>query len=437
MWRRGWLYQSIALLVFILVRVAFWIWNREFLEVGDASLFEIGRRAVNIDWVAATWVCLPTWFFLLIGRERVGRFFWGMGLSCALALEVIDVGFFPYTHRRSGPELIQMLSFWQDTLPALGKYVRDFLAGFLFWGALVGGICIFLRFLPFSSSPSARMRWLGWLGSIGFLVLSARGGLRLKPLLVIDAAIEGCSSCTPFVLNTTFFFLRSLDQPALPPWPEMPPRCLSYPRPWKADSTYAVAPRYNIVLFLLESFSQEYVDEGYAPFLRELLRRGRAVRWGFATNSRSSEGVPAILSSIPSFGEEPVLFTSYASRIQNSLAEILRGWGYTTVFFHGGNDGTMALDSYARQAGFMQYFGRRSYPKPEQDYDGTWGIWDGPFLQFFADRLDSLPQPFLAVIFTLSSHHPYVIPKELADSFPPGPLPIHRAVRYTDWALQR
>ncbi|MCX8113382.1 MAG: LTA synthase family protein [Bacteroidia bacterium] len=436
MWLRGWFYQGLALLALLIVRTGFMVWNRAFLAE-EAPLFEVWLRGMGLDWVAATWVCLPMWALLVVGAERPARFIWMLSLSLALALEVIDIGFFPYSHRRSGPELIRMLSFWEDSLPALGKYARDFLAGFLFWGGLVGGIWLVSRLRDRVPVFVGKIRWIGWLVSLGLLVLGGRGGFRLKPLLVVDASIAGCPTCMSFVLNTTFFFIRSVEQPSFPIWPPMPSQALPYPRPWHPDSTYAAVPRYNVVLFILESFSQEYVEEGYALFLSSILKKGRCVKWGFATNSRSAEGVPAILSSTPSLGEEPLIFTPYVSRIRHSLAEILRHWGYTTAFFHGGNDGTMVLDSYTRQAGFMHYFGRKSYPYPDRDYDGTWGIWDAPFLQFCADQLDKLPQPFLAVVFTLSSHHPYAVPSSLADSFPSGPLPIHRSIRYADWALRR
>ncbi len=115
----------------------------------------------------------------------------------------------------------------------------------------------------------------------------------------------------------------------------------------------------------------------------------------------------------------------------------LRRWGYHTAFFHGGQNGTLFLDAYARQSGFSAYYGLNEYPFAKRDYDGTWGIWDGPFFQFAAEKIGSFPEPFGAVIFTLSSHHPYRVPAALRDSFSGGPLPIHRSIQYADWALRQ
>jgi phosphoglycerol transferase MdoB-like AlkP superfamily enzyme len=71
------------------------------------------------------------------------------------------------------------------------------------------------------------------------------------------------------------------------------------------------------------------------------------------------------------------------------------------------------------------------------DMDGIWGIWDLPFLQFFAGRLSEMPEPFCAAVFTVSSHHPFEVPEEYEGEFRPGETKMHEAVQYTDLALRR
>lgn len=433
-WRKGWLYQGTLIAALSFTRLCFLVWNHSFLETSP-PLLSLLAKGMLFDLYVSSWLLLPMWLLLFTGKFRAAHWVWMTVSGLILAVEVIDIGYFPYTHRRSSVELLWMLGFLRDTLPALSKYVRDFLAGFMLWGAMVWTLARVGRRIYHYSSPST-LRWIGWSLSGLLLLVGLRGGIRYKPLAVIDASLAGCPVCTPFVLNTTFSILKGIEQPPLPPVPPAPLEGV-YPRLWIPDSTRAFAPRYNVVVFILESFSQEYIAHGYAPFLRELLEKGASVKWGFAVNSRSAEGVPAILSGLPSWGEEPLIFTPYVSRVQYSFGDLLRGWGYYTAFFHGGNNGTMLLDSYARQAGFQAYFGRREFPEKKGDYDGTWGIWDEPFLQFCAQKLGTLPEPFAGVIFTLSSHHPYAVPSHLRDSLPAGRLPIHRAIAYADYALRR
>ena len=66
-----------------------------------------------------------------------------------------------------------------------------------------------------------------------------------------------------------------------------------------------------------------------------------------------------------------------------------------------------------------------------------WAIWDEPFLQFFALKMGEFKQPFVSAVFTASSHHPYVIPKEYQHIFKEEGLVMHKCIRYTDHALRR
>ena len=47
------------------------------------------------------------------------------------------------------------------------------------------------------------------------------------------------------------------------------------------------------------------------------------------------------------------------------------------------------------------------------------------------------PEPFFASAFTLTSHHPFVVPERYADSLPKGKTKVHQGVAYTDMALKK
>jgi uncharacterized sulfatase len=96
----------------------------------------------------------------------------------------------------------------------------------------------------------------------------------------------------------------------------------------------------------------------------------------------------------------------------------------------------MHFDDFMHQAGIPQYFGLNQYPH-RQDYDGGWGIYDEPFLQFVATELTKQKSPFATAIFTLSSHHPYPIPEKYRGRFKKGTLPIHESIGYTDYAVEQ
>jgi phosphoglycerol transferase MdoB-like AlkP superfamily enzyme len=51
--------------------------------------------------------------------------------------------------------------------------------------------------------------------------------------------------------------------------------------------------------------------------------------------------------------------------------------------------------------------------------------------------MNHLPQPFLGALFTLSSHHPYIVPGKYAHKFRKGNLPIQESMMYADYSLQK
>ena len=88
------------------------------------------------------------------------------------------------------------------------------------------------------------------------------------------------------------------------------------------------------------------------------------------------------------------------------------------------------------------YYGRQDYAQDprfggDADFDGHWGIWDEPFLQYWATKIGEMRQPFMTACFTVSSHTPFVIPDKYKAVYPEGKLPIHKCIRYTDMAIGR
>ena len=96
----------------------------------------------------------------------------------------------------------------------------------------------------------------------------------------------------------------------------------------------------------------------------------------------------------------------------------------------------MSFDIFTRAAGIEHYFGRTEYNN-DKDFDGSWGIFDEPFLQYFAHSLDKQQQPFFSTVFTVTSHPPYPIPRQYRNIFPKGKLPVQECIGYTDYALRK
>ena len=122
-----------------------------------------------------------------------------------------------------------------------------------------------------------------------------------------------------------------------------------------------------------------------------------------------------------------------------ALPALLADEGYSTSFFNGSGRGSMGFGAYATLAGVQRYYSREDYEKVcgTGDFDGYWGIWDEPFLQYMSRTLSETPEPFFASAFTLTSHHPFVVPERYADTLPKGKTKVHQGVAYTDMALKK
>ena len=275
---------------------------------------------------------------------------------------------------------------------------------------------------------------------LGLFVLGFRGGMQFKPLTIISATQYGNSTCTPLILNTPFTYVKTFGKNVLEEKNFMSPIAAEQISPTIHVPTDSAFRNLNVVLIILESFGKEYIGhynkgKGYTPFLDSLIDQSFDCTQTYANAKRSIEGIPAILAGIPSLLSEPFITSAYAGNTLTSIASLLDKKKYETIFFHGGTNGTMGFDNFAKATGYNRYFGRTEY-NDDRDFDGSWGIYDEPFLIRTTEELTKINNPFFATIFTLSSHHPYEIPKKYESTFEKGTLPIHKSIRYADHSLK-
>ena len=172
----------------------------------------------------------------------------------------------------------------------------------------------------------------------------------------------------------------------------------------------------NVVVIVLKNFGQEMI--GYynpnrqhqlTPFLDSLLSNSLTFN-GMSNSRKSLEVLPSILASLPPLMEDDFVSSKYTDNDFDAYSQHLQARNYNTIFMHGGKNGVLGYDKFTQRAGFKRYFGRIEYDD-DSDYDGQWGIYDGPFLQYAAKMLGRVHEPFSTVIYTLSSRYPYKVPR--------------------------
>jgi len=458
--QKGW---SIAAHLFLcvaalfLTRWGFYISNRDFF--GHPELLRLSWYGLRFDLSA---ICMTTglMFFLLLlpfkWNYKTSRY-WSLAFTVIFALvlcfELADWKYFPYNQRRSNADVLQMISRGGDFLSLLPGFFRDFWYLFLLAGAMTWGIYMLSRrifrlsdrLLLNSNAPgSRRVLWqhsAAALAAAGLMVIGVRGGLQLVPITPRNAILYTTNQQVPLVLNTTFNIITSLQSREMEHVHYTDDaEARNYVQPIHyPDKGRDFIPR-NVMVIILESFSKEFTGltagKSYTPFLDSLMQISYTFTNAYANSFQSAQGIPAILAGIPGLTDHSFITSAYANNNINSFASLLKPYGYTSVFFHNATNGSMNFDLFAKNAGYDRYFGRREYNN-EKDYDGSWGIWDEPFMQRVADEIAQLPQPFHASMFNINSHQPYIIPARYRDRFKEEGLPIYSAVRYSDYAVQQ
>jgi len=444
---------ALLLVCYSILRLCFvWLNTEQFSAVPVSAFF----GGLRFDISALAWLNLPWVVFVLLLPRPAGRLataqratFLGVN-AIGLFFACVDLEYYKFSLKRSTADLFEILMAGSDTVNLAPAFLRDYWYIALLFVALLWSLWWgYQRLARLDNGvPLPLWRSIAWrAAAIALIAIGSRGGLQLMPLQVMAAASYAPAHFVPVVLNTPFTILNSLGKSVLEEHHYMtqPQADLLWPViqhfPARTAPALHIPDRPNVVVIILESFSAAYSARlsggpGYMPFLDELMDQSLTMTHAYANGRRSIDGIPAVLASIPELMDEAFITSNYAQQPFTSIASVLAAEGYATSFYHGGNNGTMGFDGFARSAGFQRYVGRNEYPV-QQHYDGHWGIWDAPFLQFFANELTKEQQPFLSCVFTLSSHHPYELPQELATRFAGGTQKIHPTLRYADEALRR
>ncbi|MFM7079351.1 MAG: LTA synthase family protein, partial [Bacteroidota bacterium] len=439
----------LLLAIYQLQRLLFLLFNIDYFTGSkSADIFMAFLHGLRFDLCAITLVNLPFILTCLLPIEGVGRFtsftkwiFYLINIPVIL-LNTIDIEYFKFQGKRTSADLFELFFLGDDMQNTLPQMAKDFWPVLLFATVcsvmLVVGYNNILKKNGHLNQKNNRRSWAFALLVIPFVFIGARGSIDLKPLRISNAAAAVEPKMAPLVLNTPFTIIKTFGKQGMDIKFEMSEQeAEQYFTRLKTSNRGPIAK--NAMIIILESFSAEYSNllsgnNGYTPFLDSLMKEGLYFTNAYANAKKSMDGIPAVTSSIPSLMPVSFITSPYAANNFTSVAGLLQKGGYSSAFFHGGNNGTMGFDHFTKNAGYEAYYGRNEYGN--QNYDGNWGVYDEPFYRFVIDQCNKLSKPFVGTVFSLSSHHPYSIPEHLKNKFPKGTLPIHESIGYADYSLK-
>ncbi len=378
-------------------------------------------------------------------RKLTNILFYGVNIPFII-LNNIDIEYFKFTQKRSTIDFFQLLILGEDAKNIIPQYIKDY---WLITCLTIIQIWLLqkIKYLPKENTPlnykNIITRTIIFVFGTSIFIIGARGGLQLKPIKPINAGELSRSQNTALILNTPFCILHSIGHSQL--------KIKEYSKKKEIDSIYSPLhdnktssiSKKNIIILIMESYSKEFVGFynngiGYTPFLDSLMEYSLVFTNAYANGLKSIEALPAITSSIPTLMDNPFITSDYAQNTFSSIPSLLNREGYNTSLYHGGIRGTMGFYSFSRKAGFKNYFGMEEYNN-NSDFDGTWGIYDGPFLNFFLNNLNNDKKPFFSTFFSLSSHPPYSLPKDYIKKYPINKnenIGIRETIFYSDYCMQ-
>ncbi len=374
--------------------------------------------------------------------------------SVAFFFQFADTVFFPFVYKRSTGDIFKFLSLGggDDTTDVMPSVIVDYWYMIVIWIALIAltyfmyqlmGKGAIKESLIERKHPINSFTVASYTVFIGLVVLGCRGGWQLQTINTLEAAQYAPPHDIPLVMNSPFSIINTYYQPVLEDINYLPEPVSQKYCPTIHQPSHGNFRKLNIVVIIMESLSKEYVGalnnrhHTYTPFLDSLISQSLVFDNAFSDGKKSIEGIPAVIASLPSWMNTSFITSPYTSDTFSGIAELLDRQGYTTAFFHGGHDGTMGFTTFCKKSGFDYYYGMKEYNN-DADYDGHWGIWDEPFFQYFAKNIDTLHRPFYTAIFSISSHHPFSIPKKYKYRFTgkQGEMPILKCVEYSDLSLK-
>lgn len=444
----------IVLALFLLCRILFWAFNYELFpridtwEFLKAMLFGLRYDISAVLLINSPFILMHVWPSVWRQKswyQQVMKWLYYLVNGTFLSIEAGDFIYYEFAQERTSTHILGLRN---DLLGLIPQFILDF------WYVLLIGIILFMAIDILYKRTHAEVVNIRYALSypmqtgLAFLILAitiigVRGGLQSEVLAPQHAASVVKPNEIGLVTNTTFTILYALANRTMEE--------VSYLTREEADSvfhpTITVEPlpwsgkRPNVMVLVMESFSREYLGyyhptQPYTPFLDSILKESLVYYRSIANGKHSIDVMPSITMALPPLMTDAFISSKYMNAPFDGLGTQLQSVGYHSYFFHGGNNGTLQLDQFIHRSGFDGYFGRNEFGD-DTHFDGNWGIFDAPFLQFVARALDTLPQPFCNIYFSLSSHHPFTLPPAYATAYPEEWTPMMKSIAYSDEALRQ
>lgn len=377
-----------------------------------------------------------------------------------------DAVYFGIVHRHAGLEVTEPGGVFKtialsvashDVLPVLG-YLTLLIGLFFFWKRL-------LRREPRPWSRPAAQIAAALFAAI-LLYFGERGTFSGKRLRVVHAFQNAPLAAAHLSLNGPYCILHSLVhsravRTEFYPWADAirtARESILTPGETVVDPEYPMLRSRpardtgtpNVVVILLESWDASATDAhrrelglaplGCTPSYDAVAKEGLLFSRFYASGQRSMDGLSATLCGFPSIPGTPYLGRGLEQSTLTSLGRLARKEGYDTWFIMSAERDAFRIDAIAGLTGFEHYLGAEDIPpaapvEPRAVLRGP--CWDHEMFAEANRKLAAAKRPFLAYLYTSSTHHPFFWPGQRWSRRPSDSLENRylNSLEYGDWAL--
>ena len=249
----------------------------------------------------------------------------------------------------------------------------------------------------------------------GLLILPIRGGLNTSPMSFSNVWFSPKLYANHAACNCFWGFMSSVVHYKAD---ELPVRYMTDDEAasrTESDGTEqgsvpVFAQQPNVLLVLLESFSQYLVEEGVCPRLQQLETEG--INWTgcYASGSRSDKGMAAVAAGYPAliqFGS----ILNYEDKLPSltTLPGLFTDNGYRCAFLYGGDVNFYNNRIFMLQSGVTDITERSDFPF----HVAAMQKWGAPDEYLYDKVLDKAKeqaasgQPWFLMCYNISSHPPF------------------------------
>ncbi len=455
----------LAYFFYQIARFLFWFFNKELIKIDSVSdYFSIAFHGIAFDTTAILYVnalfILLSIVPIIVNTKKVYQKFlfylYFIMNGIAYGMNFGDFVYFKFSQARLTTAAMNVAQNENN----LGKIfllsiVEHPFVLLWFFILMVSWMFLYKKVKVKESTIESKWKYFVFsIVSMCIITVLAVGGIRgdfkhsTRPINLVDANrfVKNPLQAN-VVLNSVFSFFRTMNTNNFAEVHFVDEKFIEENiQPYKIYIREDVEPKPNIVIFILESFGKEYSGAfnkntgikdfvSYTPFVDSLANESLIATNAFANGRQSIHGMSSILAGIPTLKDA---FTSspYSNQKIQSIVSVSNEMGYDTSFFHGAPNGSMGFLGFGNILGFKNYYGKTEFNN-DAEFDDIWGIWDEPFFQYFAKTLEKKKSPFMATMFSVSSHHPFKVPEKYQGKFKKGPLEIHEPIGYTDFALKQ